>query len=49
MTNHRRLLLPIAALVVLLVSACSTPAAATPEPTPEATPTTAPVGKHPGD
>ena len=42
MTNHRRLFLPIAALAVLLVSACSTPAAATPEPTPEATLTTAP-------
>jgi hypothetical protein len=45
MTDHRRLFLPIAALAVLLVSACSTPAAATPEPTPErtleATPTTA--------
>ena len=47
MTTHRRLLLPIAALVVLLISACSAPAAATPEPTPEATPTTAPAASTP--
>lgn len=47
MTTQRRLLLPISALVVLLVSACSTPAAATPEPTPEATPTTAPAASTP--
>jgi hypothetical protein len=37
MTTHRRLLLPISALVVLVISACSTPAAATPQPTAEPT------------
>jgi ABC-type transport system substrate-binding protein len=37
MTTHRRLLLSIFALVVLVVSACSTPAAATPQPTAEPT------------
>jgi ABC-type transport system substrate-binding protein len=35
MTAHRRLVLPISTVVVLVVSACSTPAAATPQPTAE--------------
>src|SRR5688500_3362478 len=47
MTNHRRLLLPIAALVVLLVSACRAPAAAPPVTTPDATPTTDPAASTP--
>jgi hypothetical protein len=43
MTHIRRFLLPIAALLLLTVSACSSPAAATPEPTadPTADPTAA--------
>ena len=37
MTNTRRLLLPISALLVLATAACSSPAAATPEPTADPT------------
>jgi hypothetical protein len=37
MATHRRSLIPIAALLVLIASACSTPAAAAPEPTAEPT------------
>ena len=37
MTTHRRLPLPIAVLLVLAASACSAPAAATPEPTADPT------------
>ncbi len=37
MTIRRRILIPICALVVLTVTACSSPAASTPEPTPDPT------------
>jgi hypothetical protein len=47
MTTHRTLLLVISALVVLAVSACSSPAAATPDPTaePKAQPTDEPTAE----
>lgn len=41
--THRRFLLPIAALLLLTVSACSSPAAATPEPTADPTAASTPA------